>query len=219
MITEHQIINILIADDHQLVIDGIKSMLATEAHYRIIAEANDGQQAWEMIGSSAADEYQLLITDISMPLLTGVELCRMVKQKRPEIKVLILSMYNNVSVVKEAIAAEADGYILKNTGKAEFLTALYRISDGGTYFTQDILPIIYNQYQKEKKQEEQLATLSQREKEILTLIVKEHTSEEIAQKLFISKKTVDNHRAHILEKTHCRSTIGLVKYAIKNGLE
>jgi DNA-binding NarL/FixJ family response regulator len=219
MMTENQTINILIADDHQLVVDGIKSMLATEAHYKVVAEANDGRQAWDMIQASDAGQYQLLVTDISMPLLSGVELCRMVKQKYPEIKVLILSMYNNVSVVKEAIAAEADGYILKNTGKAEFLTALYRISDGGTYFTQDILPIIYNQYQKEKKQEEQLATLSQREKEILILIVKEHTSEEIAQKLFISKKTVDNHRAHILEKTHCRSTIGLVKYAIKSGIE
>jgi DNA-binding NarL/FixJ family response regulator len=218
MIT-HQTINILIADDHQLVVDGIKSMLATEVHYQVIAEANDGRQAWDMIRSGAADQYQLLITDISMPVLDGVALCRMVKQKYPGIKVLILSMYNNVSVVKEAIAAEADGYILKNTGKTEFLTALYRISDGGTYFTQDILPIIYNQYQKEKKQEEQLAALSHREREILALIVKEHTSEEIAQKLFISKKTVDNHRAHILEKTQCRSTIGLVKYAIKNGLE
>ncbi len=219
MSMEHETINILIADDHQLVVDGIKSMLASEPQYKVVAEANDGQQAWDMISSSTAGQYQLLVTDISMPLLTGVELCKLVKHKYPEIKVLILSMYNNVSVVKEAIAAEADGYILKNTGKAEFLTALYRISDGGTYFTQDILPIIYNQYQKEKKQEEQLANLSQREKEILVLIVKEHTSEEIADKLFISKKTVDNHRAHILEKTRCRSTIGLVKYAIKNGIE
>ncbi len=200
MMTENEEIRILIADDHQLVVDGIKSMLASEPHYKIVAEANNGQQAWDMINTGAQGQYQLLIADISMPLITGVELCRMVKHKHPEIKVLILSMYNNVSVVKEAIAAEADGYILKNTGKTEFLTALYRISDGGTYFTQDILPIIYNQYQKEKKQEEQLATLSQREKEILVLIVKENTSEEIAQKLFISKKTVDNHRAHILEK-------------------
>jgi DNA-binding NarL/FixJ family response regulator len=215
---EHETLRILIADDHQLVIDGIKSMLASEPHYQIIAEANNGRTAWEMISSSAAGQYQLLITDISMPLLGGVELCRMVKQERPEIKVLILSMYNNVSVVKEAIAAEADGYILKNTGKEEFLTALYRISDSGTYFTQDILPIIYNQYQKEKKSEGELAALSQREKEILVLI-KENTSEEIARKLFISKKTVDNHRAHILEKTNCKSTIGLVKYAIKNGIE
>ena len=211
-------ISILIADDHQLVIDGIKSMLSTESYYNIAAEANDGQQALDLIKSNPA-KYQLLITDISMPLLSGVELCKIVKQQYPEIKVLILSMYNSVSVVKEAVGAEADGYILKNTGKNEFLTALHRISDGGTFFTQDILPIIYNQYQKEKNQAQELANLSQREKEILALLVREHTSEEIGQKLFISKKTVDNHRANILEKTKCRTTIGLVKYAIKNGIE
>jgi len=211
-------ISILIADDHQLVIDGIKSMLSSATQFKIIAEANDGQQALNLISSNPS-HFQLLITDISMPLLSGVELCKMVKHQYPEIKVLILSMYNSVSVVKEAIGAEADGYILKNTGKDEFLTALHRICDEGTYFTQDILPIIYNQYQKEKSQDLQLATLSQREREILSLIVKEHTSEEIGQKLFISKKTVDNHRAHILEKTKCRTTIGLVKYAIKNGVE
>jgi len=211
-------VNILIADDHQLVIDGIKSMLAGEPQYNILSEANDGQQAMNLIHTQP-EHYQLLITDISMPLLSGVELCKMVKHQYPGIKVLILSMYNSVSVVKEAIGAEADGYILKNTGKSEFLTALHRISDGGTFFTQDILPILYNQYQKERSQDKQLGLLSAREKEILTLIVKENTSEEIAQKLFISKKTVDNHRANILEKTGCRSTIGLVKYAIRNGME
>lgn len=211
-------ISILIADDHQLVIDGIKSMLASEPHFEITAEANDGKQAIELI-SNDPSRFRLLITDISMPVLSGVELCKMVKQQFPDIKVLILSMYNSVSVVKEAIGAEADGYILKNTGKDEFLTAIHRISDGGTYFTQDILPIIYNQYQKERKHEDELAHLSKREKEVLALIVREHTSEEIGQQLFISKKTVDNHRANLLEKTGCSSTIGLVKYAIKNGME
>ncbi|WP_118972229.1 response regulator transcription factor [Taibaiella koreensis] len=209
---------ILIADDHQLVIDGLKSMLVSEPQYHIAAEANDGEQAWDLI-TATSGQFRLLITDVNMPLLSGVALCRRVKQSYPGIKVLIVSMYNSVSVVKEAVAAEADGYILKNTGKTEFLKALHRISDGGTYFTQDILPIIYGQYQKEKQQEEALDHLSQREKEILALIVKEHTSEEIAAQLFISKKTVDNHRAHLLEKTNCKSTIGLVKYAIKNGIE
>lgn len=210
--------NIIIADDHQLVVDGIKSMLASESQYVFVAEANNGQQALQQIGAEP-DRFHILITDISMPVLSGTDLCRKVKQGHPHIKVLILSMYNSATVVKEAVAAEADGYILKNTGKEEFLTALHRISDGGTFFTQDILPILYNQYRKEKSQDQQLANLSQREREVLALIVKEHTSEEIAGKLFISKKTVDNHRANLLEKTGSKSTIGLVKYAIKNGIE
>jgi len=211
-------INILLVDDHQLVIDGIKSMLANEKQYVVAAEANDGQHAVDIINNNP-NQFQLVITDISMPAMSGVDLCKLIKQQYTEIKVLILSMYNNVTVVKEAVAAEADGYILKNTGKEEFLKAIHRISNGGTYFTQDILPILYNQFSKERKQAIETAILSQREKEILSLIVKEKTSDEIGQLLFISKKTVDNHRANILEKTNCKSTIGLVKYAIKNGFE
>jgi two-component system, NarL family, nitrate/nitrite response regulator NarL len=211
-------ISILLADDHQLVIDGITSMLASEKHFVIAGAAGNGQAALELIENDP-EKFQLLITDISMSQLNGIELCKAVKSRFPSVRVLILSMYSSATVVKEALAAEADGYILKSTGKDEFLAALHRIIDGGTYFGQDILPIIYNQYQKEKKQDEALAVLSAREKEILALIVKENTSEEIAEQLHISKKTVDNHRKNILSKTGCRSTVGLVKYAIRNGIE
>jgi len=201
-----------------MIVDGLRSMLASHEQYQIIGEANNGQVAYEMLAADP-DKYQLLLTDISMPLLSGTQLCKMVKGQFPHIQVLILSMYNNVPAVKEAVMAEADGYILKNAGKTELLQALHRISNGGTYFSQDIVPIIYNQYHKQKIQDEQLAQLSVREKEVLSLIVKECTSEEIAEKLFISKKTVDNHRQHLLEKTKCKSTVGLVKFAIKSGLE
>ena len=211
-------INVIIADDHQMVIDGIKSMLLHETAYQIIAEANNGQAAYELITANAQN-FQLLITDISMPLLTGPQLCNMIKNQYPHIQVLILSMYNNAPAVKEAVMAEADGYILKNAGRTELLQALHRISNGGTYFSQDIVPIIYNQYNKQKVQDEQLSQLTTREKEVLSLIVKEYTSEEIADKLCISKKTIDNHRQHLLEKTNCKSTVGLVKFAIKSGLE
>jgi len=184
----------------------------------IKAEANNGQAAYERIAETP-EQYHLLLTDISMPLLSGTELCKMVKSQFPHIQVLILSMYDNPAAVKEAVFAEADGYILKNAGRGELLKALNKIVDGGTYFAQDIVPIIYRQYNKQKLQDEQLSQLSVREKEVLSLIVKELTSEEIAAKLCISKKTVDNHRANILEKTNSRSTVGLVKFAIKAGLE
>ncbi len=171
-------------------------------------------------GANGADTYyqSKLKPTTGTALLSGTQLCRMVKDQFPHIQVLILSMYNNATAVQEAIFAEADGYILKNAGRDELLKAVHRITNGGTYFSQDIVPIIYNQYHKQKTQNEQISHLSAREKEILGLIVKELTSEEIAEKLFISKKTVDNHRANILVKTQCRSTIGLVKFAIKSGL-
>lgn len=214
---DNDLVNILIADDHQMMIDGIKNLLK-DSSFCIVDDAINGQMAYEKIAAHP-EHFNLLITDISMPLLSGTALCKMVKNEFPHIQVLILSMYNNITAVKEAILAEADGYILKNAGKDELLKAIHRICNGGTYFSQEITPIIYNQYQKEKKQNEQLAILTAREREILSLIVKEFTSEEIAEKLFISKKTVDNHRQHLLEKTACKSTVGLVKFAVKMGIE
>lgn len=211
-------IKILVTDDHQMMIDGIKNLLGNETGFKIIDEANNGQVAYEKIAANP-ENFNLILTDISMPLLSGTELCRMVKNEFPHIQVLILSMYNNQTAVKEAVLAEADGYILKNAGKDELLKAIHRITNGGTYFSQDIIPLIYNQYNKEKIQQQQLSQLTTRECEILGLIVKEMTSEEIAETLFISKKTVDNHRQHILEKTGCKSTVGLVKFAIRLGLE
>ncbi len=214
---EKEKINILIADDHQMVIDGLKMMLDGDI-YQVISEANNGQEAMDLI-QMQPQQYHLLLTDISMPLLSGTELCRMIKSQFPHIQVLVLSMYNNPQAVKEAVLAEADGYILKNSGRTELLQALHRITNGGTYFSQDIVPIIYGQYQKQKVKDEKLNVLSPREREILSLIVKEFTSEEIAEKLFISKKTVDNHRQNLFIKCNCKSTVGLVKYALANGLE
>ncbi len=210
--------NILLADDHQMILDGISDMLSAEHKYRIAASVLDGTLALELITANPA-AYDVLITDISMPLLSGIELCKMVKASYPHIQVLVLSMHSSATAVQEAVMAEADGYILKNLGKKELLTALHRITNGGTYFSEAILPIIYNQYQKEKIKDDVLRQLTTRELEILQLIIKEQTSEEIANTLFISKKTVDNHRANILEKTGCKTTVGLVKWAIKNGVE
>ena len=210
-----ELINLLIVDDHQLVIDGLKSMLSSQKNYVVKVEALNGQQALEMINSKP-NEFQLIITDITMPLLSGIELCKIVKEKYPNIKVLVLSMHNSIAIVKDALNAEADGYMLKNTGQEEFVNAIGRILGDGTYFSQDILPIILNLFQREKK-ETLKNTLTQREKEVLELIVQEYTSKEIAEKLFISKQTVDTHRLNIMQKTNCKTLVGLIKYAIQSG--
>jgi DNA-binding NarL/FixJ family response regulator len=210
--------SILLVDDHQMVIDGIKSMLLNQDEFTVLSEANNGQQAFDIIKSNPL-KYDIVVADISMPLLSGVELCRMIKDSYPHIKVLILSMYNSGSAVKEAISAEADAYVLKDAGKDELLTALHKISKNGTYFAQDIIPIIYTQYNTDKEKDDKLSILTQREKQILNLILSEFTSEEIALELHISKKTVDNHRHKLLEKCACKSTVGLVKFAIKYGLK
>lgn len=212
---EYPEINILIADDHQLVIDGLKSMLLREAQYHVAAEASNGQQALSLVMADP-QKFRIIITDITMPLMSGIDLCKSVKAQYPWIKVLILSMHNSISIVKDAVAAEADGYMLKNTGQDEFLKGLGRIVENGTYFSQDILPIIFSTLQKDKGSPLKSA-LSQREKEVLELIVQEYTSREIAEKLHISKQTVDTHRLNIMQKTNCQTLVGLIKYAIQSG--
>jgi two-component system, NarL family, nitrate/nitrite response regulator NarL len=209
--------NIIIVDDHQIIIDGLISMLE-ETSFNLKFQTCKGQEVLDYLKNNNKD-IQLVLTDVSMPNIGGIEICTIIKCNYPHIKVLILSMYDNIAIVKDAINAEADGYILKNSGKEELLTAMTKIIDGGTYFAQDIIPLLYGSYIKEIKQTTELALLSEREIEILKLIVQEHTSDEIAAKLFISKKTVDNHRAHLLEKTGCKTTIGLVKFALRNQLE
>lgn len=209
--------SILVVDDHQLIIDGIKGMFINDTKLNFCLEANDGLTALQLVKENPKS-VDLIITDVNMPTLNGIELCLEIKKEFPEIKVLILSMYQNSTVVKEAIQSEADGYIVKNAGKSDFSKAIYRILGGGTYFSEAILPLIYREVQKENNKKEALAVLTEREIEVLKLIVQELTSEEIAERLFISKKTVDNHRQNLLHKTDSKSTVGLVKFAINCGL-
>jgi DNA-binding NarL/FixJ family response regulator len=209
-------INIVIADDHQIVIDGLQFLLSTEKHLNIVYTANNTNNVLNYLEDNK--DVQLVITDINMPTISGIELCRKIKETYADIKVLILSMYSSKEVVKEAILAEADGYMLKNGGKEKLLEAIHRVTNDGTYYSEEIIPIIYGQIQKDKKINESLIQLSDREKEILILIAKEFSSEQIAEKLFISIKTVGNHRQNILAKCDCKSSVGLVKYAIKAGL-
>lgn len=211
-----EVVTILIADDHPLVIEGVKSLLATSNHFKIVLEASNGQQAIDLL-TTQNHPIDILLLDVNMPLLSGVEVCIKAKQLQPDIKVLLLSMYHNIAVVREALKAEADGFILKNTGKDELIKALDKVANGGTYFSQDILPILTQLVKKDAMVANNGAVLSDREREILSLIVQEYTSEVIGEKLYISKKTVEKHRANILEKTGCKSTIGLVKFALENG--
>ncbi len=205
------IYNIIIADDHHIIIDGLKSVLQNTP-FIITAEAKNGQEALNII-SQNPENYQILISDIGMPILSGTELCKMVKQKFAHIKVLMLSMYGSELVIEEALKAGADGFILKNSGKAQLLHALEKITNNENYYSDEIIPVIYSQINKQKAN-----TLTPHELEILKLIVKEFSREQIADKLCISVRTVDNHRIKILEKTGCNNTIALVKYAISNNL-
>ncbi len=208
--------NVLIADDHHLIIDGLRSMLSDQVHLNIVSEAHDGEEAWEKI-TSQPENIQFVFADVTMPRCGGIELCRRIKQQFSGIKVLIVTMHKSVVVLNEAIDAEADGYILKECGKTELIGAINHVLNGGTWYSNELLPVLHGELSRGSIAQENRSALSIRETEVLSLIVKELTSEEISEQLGISKKTVDNHRQHILEKTGCRSTVGLVKFALQSG--
>lgn len=207
--------DILIVDDHQMFIDGIKSLLVGQDKYTIVHEANNGIEALEILKSNKVD---IIITDLSMPEMSGSELVKIVKEQYHDIMVLVLSMHNNRETVSEILMSEAEGYILKNTGKKELITALDRITEGSTFYSKAVMSIMLEKMQKEKRISEETQNLTERELEILQLIVKELSSEEIANQLYISRRTVDTHRKHILKKTSSKTIVGLIKFAFRNEL-
>ena len=212
---ENKPIRILIADDHQMFIDGLKALLKREKDIQVIGEVCSGGHAVEFIIKTPPD---LLITDISMPGMSGVELTRWVKENYPEVKVLVLTMYNDREIINEILMSEAEGYILKNTGKQELVNAIKRIADNSTYYSTEVLNIMLTRLKKQKTIEMNTSLLTPRETEIVKLIMEELSSEEIADKLFISKRTVDTHRKNIIAKTNTRTIVGLLKFAIENNL-
>lgn len=205
--------NIVLVDDHPLVMEGIKGMVTPMSDACVISTFTLAEACIDYLKENNNDIH-LVISDISLPGTNGIALCKHIKQHYNHIQVMMLSMHNNREIVREAIDAEADGYMLKHCTAAEMQQAIRRILDYGACYADELLPIITSDRSSLKVKEQAEIELTPRELEILSLILKDFTSEEIASQLFISKKTVDNHRANLLEKTNSRSTVGLVKYAI-----
>ncbi len=202
---------IFIVDDHQMVIDGLRLILNTIPNFDIVGESNHPLLVLEMLKQTPAD---ILLTDVSMPEMTGVELTRLVKRSFPDIKVLALSMFGDSQVVAEMIDAGISGYILKNTGKQELVEALNKISAGQNYFGPDITI----QLMKSFKRNQEEVHLTDREIEIIRMIEKEFSNKQIADLLFISDRTVETHRKNILRKTNTQTVVGLLKYAYERKI-
>ena len=215
MDTIKQPLDILIVEDHQLFIDGMKLILKQNKRINKIYEALNGKAALEIIKEQKID---LVITDVNMPEMSGLELTRIIKSDYPNIKIMVLSMYNNKEMVRDIFDTEAEGYILKNTGKLELDNTINKIADGGTYYSNDVLSVMMEDYKNEKTEKAVIQDLSDRELEILKLICQEFTTTEIAERLFISHYTVETHRRHMLQKTCSKNVVGLIKYAIKCNL-
>lgn len=215
MTEETSALKILIVDDHQMFLDGLRTLLSKSSFIEVVGEALNGVQALEFIRSNTVD---LVLSDINMPEMSGTDLAKTIKKENPEIKILILSMYNDREIIHEIVMTEAEGYILKNSNKQELIKALEHIQTGGTYYSNEVMEIITNSYVAKQKSQEKIKDLTRREIEIIQLICQEYSTPEIAEALFISPLTVETHRKNILKKTKARTIVGLIKFALDNGI-
>jgi len=206
-------INIIIADDHQLFIDGIKSILNKSIDIEIVGEGNNGLEVLKLLENGIKPD--VILTDIRMPVMDGIALTRELTKNYPKLKVLALSMYDQTADVIELLNAGAKGYVTKNVDKTELNKALYTLVTGKYYFSKNLPEDIKDWFNKESLTPQQ-STLTKREIEILKLVAKGRTSIQIAKQLNLSKFTVDTHRKNIHKKLGIKSNTGLVNYTLKH---
>ncbi len=218
MTTAEHVITIAIADDHEIFRDGLKLMLQHAANIRLVGEAANGK---ELIGIIKESSPEVVITDIKMPEMDGVETTKYIREHFPGVKVIALSMFDDEQLILEMLESGATGYLLKNSDKAEVIEAINTVYDDIPYyckFTSAKLAklIAYSKKTDKKKQKE--SEFSDREKEIIRMMCEEYSNKEIAEKLFISPRTIEGIRMKILDKMNVRSVAGVVIEAIRLGI-
>jgi DNA-binding NarL/FixJ family response regulator len=210
------ITRVLVADDHDLVRKGLKLVLTAEPDLDVVAEVADGEEA---VKRALQDDVDLAILDISMPRKTGLQAARELGQRRPELRTLILSMYDNEQFLFEALKAGASGYVLKSGADDDIVTACQAAMRGEPFlYPSAVHALIRDVITRAGEHNEQLELLTPRELEVLKLIAEGHSSKEIATMLVLSIKTVESHRANILTKLGMRDRVDLTRYAIRRGL-
>ena len=210
-------IKLLIADDHKMLRDGINAMITDCYEIKVIGEASNGIEVLKLLELIETD---VLLLDINMPHMDGVETCKKVNKLYPFVNILALTMYDEGAMISKMIKYGAKGYILKNTGKEKLIEAIKAVYNGQNYFSDRVKDTLIMSLSPEKKSNSGafIPKLTKREKEIINLIVNEHTTSEIAEQLFISEKTVETHRKNLLQKLNVRNTAGLVRIALEKGL-
>jgi DNA-binding NarL/FixJ family response regulator len=208
---------IIVADDHQLMRQGLKELLENRTEFEVVGEAANGRQAVNLARELKPD---IVILDIAMPELNGIDSARQIIADSPNIKVLALSRHSERRFVAEMLAAGASGYILKDSAIEELVEALNIVCAGKTYLSPEIVDIVVDDYvdRLTKSRESKLARLTPREREILQLIAEGKSTKQIADALFVSVKTVATHRHQIMEKLNVRNIADLTKFAIREGL-
>lgn len=208
-------IRLLIADDHIVVLDGLVALLQKEPGFSIGATAHNGRQVLELI---QRDSYDICLLDINMPDLDGIETARLLKEVRPEIKVIILTTYGEKEIISRLLQIGVAGYLLKNSTRQELVSAIKKVANSGYYFSDEVQASILHGYTEKPAKEEPGVTLTHREREILELLSRECTNDEIARRLNISFRTVETHRKNMMQKTGASNLAGLLRYAYSKGL-
>lgn len=208
-------INIIIVDDHSLFRNGMRLLLTNAGNFNVIAEASNGNEFLKLIEKTIPD---IVLMDIDMPEMDGIQATTIALEKFPKLKVICLSMYGEEEYYYKMIEAGASGFLLKNSDINEVKTAIDNVYNGRKYFSQELLYNVVKNIKSTQVSQELVENLSERELEVLKQICIGHSNHEIAETLHISKRTVDKHRANLLDKTNSKNTAHLVMYAIKNKL-
>jgi len=205
--------SIIVVDDHSIFREGIKSLIKLKDNAEVIAEASNGKEFLELLPNFKPD---LVVMDIDMPIMNGIEASRIALEKYPELNILVLTMFGDETYYQQMVQAGVKGFVLKTSKFTELEKAIYEIANGGNYFSNELLRKIIFRYQPHK--EENKPVFTEREKEVLELTCKGMTNEEIGNQLNLSLGTIKGYRSSLLEKTESKNTASLIIYAIKNNL-
>lgn len=208
-------IKVVLAEDHTIVRQGLRSLLEQQAGIEVIAEAENGRQAVQIAEQLKPD---LVLMDFSMPELNGLEATRQIKQRAPDVKVLILTRHTNQEYVKSILRAGASGFLIKKSAADKLVLAIKSIYQGDSFLDSSISKKVIERYLHQSDRENEEVKITPRQREVLQLIAEGHPNRDIASTLHISVKTVDNHRANLIQKLGLNSTAGLIQYAIRVGI-
>jgi len=210
-------IKVLITDDHQIIIDGLKSLLADDDQIKVVGEASNGQEAIEFLNLIDVD---VVLMDIDMPVLNGIEATKKIISKFPGTRVIILSMHKESGLIKSLFKEGVDGYLVKNSDQNELIEAIKKVYSGQQHFSSDVTMSLLDKSTNKSSRFEpdnRIADLTSREIEILKLISEGLSNKEIGEKLYISHRTVDSHRTNLMKKVGVNNIAGLIRFAMKSG--
>jgi DNA-binding NarL/FixJ family response regulator len=205
-------IKIILVDDHHIVLDGLESLLQQEPEFHVLASLHSGEEVLEMLKSL---QPQILLTDFSLPGISGIDFVRQVKRLYPQVKIIVLSMHDEGHIIKSVLKEGVEGYLLKNIQHSELKSAIRHVSQGLPYVSPEVTRLLMDEMNKPKDEPE---LLTDRELDVLRLIAKEFSNKAIADKLFISERTVETHRKNIFRKTKTSSLVGLIKFAYEHKM-